>query len=158
MPWPETGETKYHTQFGLPDKGRAIKGLVSCNNQDLGPLDLLYGLALDCYQPFLGVLIVSINDRQTNNTKFRQASHKQTRKTLLDPLNIILGKTFRLKQLSKYNCHIQILIINILISQKVYQRQRVKHNDCRVNSNRKSKSLHNNLFGNCWNQIKYISM
>ena len=28
MPWPKTGET--HTQLGLQDKGRAIKGLVVC--------------------------------------------------------------------------------------------------------------------------------
>ena len=34
--------------FGLgPDKGRAINVLVVCN---LEPLDLLYGLALDCDQ------------------------------------------------------------------------------------------------------------
>ena len=40
MPWPETGATQYHAQLGLPDKDRAIKGLVVCNswNQDpLGP-------------------------------------------------------------------------------------------------------------------------
>ena len=28
MPWPQTGATYYHAQLGLPDKGRAIKGLV----------------------------------------------------------------------------------------------------------------------------------
>ena len=28
MPWPKTGANQYHAQFGLPDKGRAIKGLV----------------------------------------------------------------------------------------------------------------------------------
>ena len=32
--------------LGLPDKGRAIKGLVVCNSWDLEPLDLLNGLAL----------------------------------------------------------------------------------------------------------------
>ena len=32
MPWPKTGETRYHAQLGLPDKGRAIKGLVVCWN------------------------------------------------------------------------------------------------------------------------------
>ena len=49
MPWPHTGATQYHAQFGLPDKGRAIKGLVVCNKWDLEPLDLLNGLALGCY-------------------------------------------------------------------------------------------------------------
>ena len=28
MPWPKTGATQYHAQLGLPDRGRAIKGLV----------------------------------------------------------------------------------------------------------------------------------
>ena len=28
MPWPKTGATHYHAQFGLPDKCRAIKELV----------------------------------------------------------------------------------------------------------------------------------
>ncbi len=36
----------YHAQLELPDKGRAIKGLVVCNNWDLEPFDLLNGLAL----------------------------------------------------------------------------------------------------------------
>ena len=36
----------------LPDKGRAMKGLVVCINWDLKPLDLLNSLALGCYQPF----------------------------------------------------------------------------------------------------------
>ncbi len=44
-------QAQYHTQFGLPDKGRAIKGLVVCNSWDLEPLYLLNGLALGCYQP-----------------------------------------------------------------------------------------------------------
>ena len=46
MPWPQTGATQYHAQLGLPDKGRAIKGLVVCKSMDLEPLDLLNGLAL----------------------------------------------------------------------------------------------------------------
>ncbi len=58
MPWPQTGATHYYAQLGLPDKGRAIKGLVVCNNWDLEPLDLLNGLALGCYQPSPEVLIV----------------------------------------------------------------------------------------------------
>ena len=58
MPWPQTGATQYHTQLGLPDKDRTIKGLVFCNNWDLEPLDLLNGLALGCYQPSPEVLIV----------------------------------------------------------------------------------------------------
>ncbi len=49
MPWPKTGANHYHAQLELPHKGRAIKGLVVCNN--LEPLDLLNGLALGCYQP-----------------------------------------------------------------------------------------------------------
>ncbi len=40
MPWPQTGATQYHAQLGLPDKSRAIKGLVVCNDWDLEPLDL----------------------------------------------------------------------------------------------------------------------
>ncbi len=56
MPWPQTGATQYHAQLGLPDKGRAIKGLVVCNNWDLESFDLLNGLALVCYQPSPEVL------------------------------------------------------------------------------------------------------
>ena len=41
MPWPQISATQYHAQFGLPDKCRAIKGLVVCNDLDLKPLDLL---------------------------------------------------------------------------------------------------------------------
>ncbi len=51
MHWPKTGATKYHAQLGNPDKGLAIKGLVFFNSWDLGPWDLLNGLALGCYQP-----------------------------------------------------------------------------------------------------------
>ena len=51
MPWPQIGVTHYLAQLGLPDKGRAIKGLVVCNSWDLEPLDLLKGLALGYYQP-----------------------------------------------------------------------------------------------------------
>ena len=58
MPWPKTGVTQYNAQLGLPDKGRAIKGLVVCNNWDLEPLDLLNGLTLGCYKPSPEVLIV----------------------------------------------------------------------------------------------------
>ena len=49
MPRSKTGATQYHAQLGLPDKGRPIKGFVVCNSWDLEPLDLLNGLALDCY-------------------------------------------------------------------------------------------------------------
>ena len=38
------GATHYHAQLGLPDKGRAIKGLVVCKIWDLEPFDLLNGL------------------------------------------------------------------------------------------------------------------
>ncbi len=58
MPWAQTGTTPYHAQIGLPDKGRAIKGLVVCIDWDLELLDLLNGLALDSYQPSLEVLIL----------------------------------------------------------------------------------------------------
>ena len=30
MPWPHTGANNYHSQFGLPEKGRAINWLVVC--------------------------------------------------------------------------------------------------------------------------------
>ncbi len=39
------------------DKGRAIKGLIVCNNMDLEPLDLQNGLSLGFYQPSPEVLI-----------------------------------------------------------------------------------------------------
>ena len=58
MPWPQTGPTQYHAQLGLPDKGRAINGLVVYNKWDLEPLDLPNGLTLCCYQPSPEVLIV----------------------------------------------------------------------------------------------------
>ncbi len=50
-PWPKTGATQKYAQVGLPDKGRAIKGLVVCNYWYLEPKDLLNGLALGYYQP-----------------------------------------------------------------------------------------------------------
>ena len=59
MPLPQTGATQYHAQLGLPDKGRAIKGLVVFNSWDLEPLDLLNGLALGCYQPSSEVCMTS---------------------------------------------------------------------------------------------------
>ena len=37
----KTGATHSHAQLGLPNKGRAIKGLVVCNDWDLEPLDQL---------------------------------------------------------------------------------------------------------------------
>ncbi len=33
--------TQYHALLGLPEKGRAIKGLVVCNSWDLAPFDPL---------------------------------------------------------------------------------------------------------------------
>ena len=60
MPWPQAGATQYHAQLGLPDKGRAIKGFVVCNNLDLEPLDLLNCLALGCYIPSPEVLYYTI--------------------------------------------------------------------------------------------------
>ena len=58
MPWPITDTAQYHAQLGLPDKGRAIKGL-DVYKWDLEPWDLLNGLALGCYQPSPEVLLVS---------------------------------------------------------------------------------------------------
>ncbi len=52
MPWLQTGATHYHAQLGLPGIGRAIKGLVVCNNWDLEPLDLLNGLAIGFHSPY----------------------------------------------------------------------------------------------------------
>ncbi len=48
MPWPQKGATQYNAQLGLPDKGRAFKGLAVCNDCDEEPLDLL---APGFYQP-----------------------------------------------------------------------------------------------------------
>ena len=62
----------------LPEKGRAIKGLVVCNNMDLEPLDLLNGLALACYHPSPKVLILLYNGY----------------KILLLPLGLSVRKTF----------------------------------------------------------------
>ncbi len=46
MPWPKMGVTHHPALLGLPDEG-----IVVCNGWDLEPLDLLDGLALQCYQP-----------------------------------------------------------------------------------------------------------
>ncbi len=58
MSWLQTGATQYHAQLVLPDKGRAIKGLVVSNNWDLKALDLLNSLASGYCQPFPEVLII----------------------------------------------------------------------------------------------------
>ncbi len=58
MPWPQTGAIQYHVQLGLPDKRRAIRGLVVCNSWDPEPWDLLNGLAPGCYQPSPEVWLV----------------------------------------------------------------------------------------------------
>ena len=62
MPWPKTHNS--HTQLGLSDKGRAMKGLVVCKSCDLESLDLLNGLAL--YYQFILILFndlsLSINN------------------------------------------------------------------------------------------------
>ena len=44
MPWPQTGATHYHAQLGLPDKGRAIKGLIICYVVWL--VSMIYGMGL----------------------------------------------------------------------------------------------------------------
>ncbi len=56
MPCPQTVATQLNEQLGLLDIGRAINGLVVCNNWDLEPLGLLNGLGL--YQLPTEVLIV----------------------------------------------------------------------------------------------------
>ncbi len=50
MPWLKTGATDYCEQLWLLNNGHAIKELVVCNSLDLESLNLLYGLALGCYQ------------------------------------------------------------------------------------------------------------
>ncbi len=47
MPWPQTGETPYHAQLGLTDKGCAMKGLVVCSVVWLGSMS--YGMGLWIY-------------------------------------------------------------------------------------------------------------
>ncbi len=63
MSCPKTGAIQYHAQLGLPDKGRAIKGLVVWNSWDLGPLDPQNGLALGCYQPSPEVWLVWLTSK-----------------------------------------------------------------------------------------------
>ncbi len=60
MPWPKTGATSKHAELGLPDKDRAIKGMVVCNSCNLEQFDLLNGLALDCYLPSPEVWVMYI--------------------------------------------------------------------------------------------------
>ncbi len=57
MSCPKTGATQCQAQFGLPDKGRAIKGFDVCENRNLETLYLLNSLALNCYQPSPEVLL-----------------------------------------------------------------------------------------------------
>ncbi len=58
MPCPQINASQCHAQLGLPDRGRAMKGLAVCNVLDQEPLDPLNGLALGCYQPYHEVWIV----------------------------------------------------------------------------------------------------
>ncbi len=51
-------QTQYNAQLVLPDKSRAVKGLVVCYDRDLEPLDLLNSLDLGCYQPSSEVLLI----------------------------------------------------------------------------------------------------
>ena len=44
---------QYNAQLRLSHKGRAIIGLVVCNDLDLEPLDLLNDLARGCYNRLL---------------------------------------------------------------------------------------------------------
>ncbi len=47
MPWPKQTQlsTMHTAHLGLPDKDRAVKGLVVYDNWDLDPLYMLNGLA-----------------------------------------------------------------------------------------------------------------
>ncbi len=51
MTSPQTDTTKYHAHLGLPNKRCGIKGFVVRNGWDLELLNLLNGLALNCYHP-----------------------------------------------------------------------------------------------------------
>ncbi len=42
MPWPKKDATQYHAQLGLSHTGRAIKGLVVCNDRIIVKLSILY--------------------------------------------------------------------------------------------------------------------
>ena len=66
-PWPQTGSTQYHAQLGLPDKGRAIKGLV---------VYLLDGLALGSYQQSPEVLLVLLFS--TGSITYIKGRHEET--------------------------------------------------------------------------------
>ncbi len=46
MPWPQKGATHYQAQLGLPDKGRAIKGLVVHFIYVLWLGSMFYGMGL----------------------------------------------------------------------------------------------------------------
>ncbi len=67
----QIGSSQYHAQLGLPDKGRAIKGLVVCNKWDH-----LDGLALGSYQPSPEVLIVLLFS--TGSITYIKGRHKKT--------------------------------------------------------------------------------
>ena len=60
MPWLQTGATQYLAQLGLPDKGRAIKGLVVCNNWDLKDSVILGIITLHWYQNRFSVINTNI--------------------------------------------------------------------------------------------------
>ncbi len=53
MSWPRTVATHYHAQLGLPDKGRAIKGLVFCFGVWLGSM---VGISFSTCTRFLGLV------------------------------------------------------------------------------------------------------
>ena len=57
LPWLKTVLTLCHAKLGLPDRGRAIKGLFLCNSWDFSAFGLLQRVALRCYQPSLELII-----------------------------------------------------------------------------------------------------
>ncbi len=67
----QTGATQYHVHVELPDKGRAIKGLIDCK---------LNGLALSYYQPSPEVLIVSYIPEDKDTERIKNYNLKVTQK------------------------------------------------------------------------------
>ncbi len=47
MPWNKTCATQYHGRLGLPDKGRAVKGLVVCYEYVYARINDLWDGSLD---------------------------------------------------------------------------------------------------------------
>ncbi len=101
----------------LPDKGRAIKGLVVYNNWDLEPLDLLNSLTLGCYQPSPEVLRThhseSLSACQIIYSKVKSLCHKHLKLAVFDnKLDL-----FKLEQITFF-CFIRIIHLTLVITRK----------------------------------------